>query len=213
MKKKYHKLFYSLVFVAVMFACTKDVGLLTEVEFVLSGENTEAGHVGESLPTTLAVVPEEVMDDYTYTFSYSVESGAGHFEDGQGEVLESGKPYALDGLVKGLVYIGSEEGDHRVRFVAEDPYGFTEELELGYELTEVPATWTATVSGTEVLVGTGTGVTVTLAAGTADTTYERSYRIAEGSGGLTEVDGGGVELDGYVDIVPGSYQYVFTGDT
>ncbi|SHK09630.1 hypothetical protein SAMN04488513_1322, partial [Pseudozobellia thermophila] len=50
-KSTYNKLIHSLVFMTVMFACTKDVGLLTEVEFVLSGENTEAGHVGESLPT------------------------------------------------------------------------------------------------------------------------------------------------------------------
>ncbi|WP_046287286.1 Ig-like domain-containing protein [Zobellia galactanivorans] len=213
MYKNYRPLAYFILMLTVLFACTKDVGLLTEVEFVLSGDNTEEGHVGEPLPTALTVVPEEVLEGYTYNFSYSVESGDGHFEDGQGEVLEPGRAYALDGLAKDLVYIGSEVGDHRVRFVAEDPYGFTEELELDYILTEVPATWTATASDTELLVGGLTTITVTLGnEGTGDVAYERSYGMVEGSGELTLEDGTGLEMDAYVDIVPGTYRYNFMAE-
>ncbi|OWW24558.1 hypothetical protein B4Q04_14670 [Zobellia sp. OII3] len=213
MYKNYRPLAYFILMLTVLFACTKDVGLLTEVEFVLSGDNTEEGHVGEPLPTALTVVPEEVLEGYTYNFSYSVESGDGHFEDGQGEVLEPGQAYALDGLAKDLVYIGSEVGDHRVRFVAEDPYGFTEELELDYILTEVPATWTATASDTELLVGGLTTITVTLGnEGTGDVAYERSYGMVEGSGELTLEDGTGLEMDAYVDIVPGTYRYNFMAE-
>ncbi|MDO6809801.1 DUF5018 domain-containing protein [Zobellia galactanivorans] len=213
MYKNYRPLAYFILMLTVLFACTKDVGLLTEVEFVLSGDNTEEGHVGEPLPTALTVVPEEVLEGYTYNFSYSVESGDGHFEDGQGEVLEPGQAYALDGLAKDLVYIGSEVGDHRVRFVAEDPYGFTEELELDYILTEVPATWTATASDTELLVGGLTTITVTLGnEGTGDVAYERSYGMVAGSGELTLEDGTGLEMEAYVDIVPGTYRYNFMAE-
>ncbi|MDO6519936.1 hypothetical protein Q4562_22040, partial [Zobellia uliginosa] len=112
-----------------------------------------------------------------------------------------------------LQYIGTTVGEHKVRILAEDPYGFTEELELTYTLSEVPATWTATASDTELLVGGLTTITVTLGnGGTGDVAYERSYGMVGGSGELTLEDGTGLEMDAYVEIVPGTYRYNFMAE-
>ncbi|MBU3025506.1 Ig-like domain-containing protein [Zobellia galactanivorans] len=213
MKRLYDKLIYSVVVIAILIACTKQVGLVTEVEFDFVGNNTDTGHINEGLTTVLTVVPEEVLEGYTYSFTYSVESGEGGFEDDKGENLAPGEKHPFSGLTGNLQYIGTTVGEHKVRVLAEDPYGFTEELELTYTLSEVPATWTATASDTELLVGGLTTITVTLGnEGTGDVAYERSYGMVAGSGELTLEDGTGLEMEAYVDIVPGTYRYNFMAE-
>ncbi|OWW24557.1 hypothetical protein B4Q04_14665 [Zobellia sp. OII3] len=213
MKRLYDKLIYSVVVIAILIACTKQVGLVTEVEFDFVGNNTDTGHINEGLTTALTVVPEEVLEGYTYSFTYSVESGEGGFEDDKGENLAPGEKHPFSGLTGNLQYIGTTVGEHKVRVLAEDPYGFTEELELTYTLSEVPATWTATASDTELLVGGLTTITVTLGnEGTGDVAYERSYGMVAGSGELTLEDGTGLEMEADVDIVPGTYRYNFMAE-
>ncbi|MDO6519932.1 hypothetical protein, partial [Zobellia uliginosa] len=87
MSKSYRYPIYFFTMLAILIACTKQVGLVTEVEFDLVGNNTDTGHVNEGLATSLTVVPEEVVEGYTYSFTYSVESGEGGFEDGEGKIL------------------------------------------------------------------------------------------------------------------------------
>ncbi|MRX65950.1 Ig-like domain-containing protein [Maribacter luteus] len=213
MRGIYIKLGYSLAIIAILIACTKQVGLVTEVEFDLSENYTSEGYVNEPLATTLTVVPEELIEGYIYDYRYAVLNGEGHFEDANGEEVPQGERRPFDPLSKSLNYIGSTVGAHTVSVQATDTYGFTEELELTYILSEVPVTWTATISDSELLVGDQTTVTVTLGnEGTGNATYERNYSISTGSGALTQSDGTGVGLDGYEGITPGTYQYGFVPD-
>ncbi|MDO6518100.1 Ig-like domain-containing protein [Zobellia uliginosa] len=195
---------------AILIACTKEVHLLTEVEFDLLGDNTEEGFVNESLAAVLTVSPEEIVEEITYSFKYTVKEGEGFFEDGNGAPLVPGEMYLFEGLSRNLNYIGTEAGGHKVLIQAEDLYGFSKELELVYTLKNVPASWTATTADNELLVGDTTIITVTLGdEGAGYTSYERNYNITVGSGELTKEDGTGLETDTYVQIVPGTYQYNF----
>ncbi|MRX65948.1 DUF5011 domain-containing protein [Maribacter luteus] len=213
MNKKRRSPIYFILMLIILIACTKQVGLVTEVEFDLSENYTSEGYVNEPLATTLTVVPEELIEGYIYDYRYTVLSGEGHFEDANGEEVPQGERRPFDPLSKSLNYIGSTVGAHTVRVQATDTYGFTEELELTYILSEVPVTWTATISDSELLVGYQTTVTVTLGnEGTGNATYERNYSISTGSGALTQSDGTGVGLDGYEGITPGTYQYGFVPD-
>ncbi|MBU2975675.1 Ig-like domain-containing protein [Zobellia sp. B3R18] len=210
MIKSYKYLMYFFMILAILIACNKEVNLVTEVEFDLLGDNTEEGYVNESFATVLTVFPEEILEDITYTFKYTVEVGEGILEDDNGEPLVPGEIYPFDGLSRNLNYISSEAGEHKVLIQAEDSYGFTEKLELTYTLRNVPATWTATAADTELLVGAATTITVTLGdEGSGFTSYERNYNITVGSGEWTEQDGTELETDTYVQIVPGTYQYNF----
>ncbi|WP_282055020.1 Ig-like domain-containing protein [Maribacter luteus] len=213
MNKKRRSPIYFILMLIILIACTKQVGLVTEVEFDLSENYTSEGYVNEPLATTLTVVPEELIEGYIYDYRYTVLSGEGHFEDANGEEVPQGERRPFDPLSKSLNYIGSTVGAHTVRVQATDTYGFTEELELTYILSEVPVTWTATIADSELLVGYQTTVTVTLGnEGTGNATYERNYSISTGSGALTQSDGTGVGLDGYEGITPGTYQYGFVPD-
>ncbi|WP_276166071.1 Ig-like domain-containing protein [Zobellia alginiliquefaciens] len=213
MIKSYKFLMYFVMMLAILIACTKEVNLVTEVEFDLLGDNTEEGYVKESLPTVLTVSPEEILEGITYSFKYTVEEGEGFFEDDNGEPLVPGEMYTFDGLSRNLNYIGSEAGEHKILFQAEDSYGFTEELELMYTFANVPVTWTATAADKELLVGGGTIITVILGdEGAEYTSYDRNYNITMGSGEWTKEDGTGLETDAYVQIVPGTYRYNFVAN-
>ncbi|MBU3024043.1 Ig-like domain-containing protein [Zobellia galactanivorans] len=210
MVKSYRFLVYFFMMLAILIACTKEVNLVTEVEFDLLGDNTEEGYVKESLATVLTISPEEILEEITYGFKYTVEEGEGFFEDDNGEPLAPGEMYLFEGLSQNLHYIGSEAGEHKVLFQAEDSYGFAKELELVYTLENVPATWTATAADEELLVGDETTITVTLGdEGAGYASYERNYKITVGSGEWTKEDGTGLETDTFVQIVPGTYQYNF----
>ncbi|WP_282055021.1 immunoglobulin-like domain-containing protein [Maribacter luteus] len=213
MNKKRRSPIYFILMLIILIACTKQVGLVTEVEFDLSENYTSEGYVNEPLATTLTVVPEELIEGYIYDYRYTVLNGEGHFEDANGEEVPQGERRPFDPLSKSLDYIGSTVGTHKVRIQATDTYGFTEELELTYILSEVPVTWTATIADSELLFGDQTTITVTLGnEGLGNATYERNYQIETGSGALTQSDGTGVGLDGYEAITPGTYQYGFVPD-
>ncbi|CAM3330275.1 Ig-like domain-containing protein [Zobellia roscoffensis] len=213
MSKSYKYSVYFFMMLAVLIACTKEVNLVTEVEFDLLGNHTEEGYVNESLPTVLIVSPEEILEGITYNFKYTVEEGKGFFEDDNGEPLVPGEMHPFDGLSRNLNYIGSEAGEHKILFQAEDSYGFTEELELIYTFANVPVTWTATAADKELLVGGATIITVTLGdEGAEYTSYDRNYNITLGSGEWTKEDGTGLETDAYVQIVPGTFRYNFVAN-
>ena len=98
MKKISKSLLYIFSMLVIIVACTKHVGLLTEVEFSLSEEHTTEGYGNEAMATTVTVVPEEQLEGYEYFYTYKVLSGEGYFEDGNGQVLPEGDKIPFDAL-------------------------------------------------------------------------------------------------------------------
>ncbi len=213
MKKALRKPFYAITTFILLFACTKEIGLLTEVEFELIEEHTVKGYVNQTLPTSVTVIPEADMEGFIYSYVYTVEQGKGYFEDADGIMLPAGENIALNPLSASLVYRGIKKGEHRVVIRAEDNYGFFEEVELVYTIIDVPVIWTATSPVSQIELGKSAPLTVTLVANdeSADTTYERKYGILSGSGDLyLQADGASVDLDTFTAIAPGTYAYNFT---
>ena len=198
----------------VALACTKDVGLITEVEFEIFEEHTSDGFVNQGLPTTFTIVPEEILENYEYNISYEVLQGTGYFEDVEGNKLEAGKGQPMASpFTTSLLYMGAEVGEHRVKISATDNFGFTEEVEIGYNLTNVPARWEASSEFTEIELGKA--VELSLLFEIVNTalavSYEARFELASGSGALSPSEADGYSLDGeYAPIVPGTYPFVFT---
>ncbi|WP_394749128.1 Ig-like domain-containing protein [Spongiimicrobium salis] len=215
MKKFVRPLLRTLWVFLLLLACTKDVGLVTEVEFTLEQRHDNEGFVNAPLTTSFTVVPEALLEGYEYFLTYRIESGEGYFEDSLGDRVPEGEKVALEALSANYRYIGTVDGEHSLRIVAEDNFGFSEETELGYTIRQVPATWTATSEVSRLELGDSAAITITLGAvaNNANATYERNYRIGPGSGSLTEASTTDpLELDTYVPIVPGSYSLVFVPD-
>ena len=200
----------------IALACTKDVGLITEVEFQLLVEHDADGFVNQGLPTTVTIVPEEILDGYVYDITYEVLQGSGYFEDVDGNRWDTGSGKGLpvtSPLITSQLYMGTEVGEHRLKITASDNFGMSEESEISYNIQNVPARWEASSGLREIELGTSADLSLLFEIfDTAqDVTYEARFELATGSGTLAPSEEGGYSPGGeYADIVPGSYPLVFT---
>uniref|UniRef100_UPI00259412C4 hypothetical protein n=1 Tax=uncultured Zobellia sp. TaxID=255433 RepID=UPI00259412C4 len=68
----------------------------------------------------------------------------GHFEDTEGNRVEPGKGWPIsEGLSAPLVYMGSKTGGHRVKITGANNFGISQDIEVSYELSDVPVVWEA----------------------------------------------------------------------
>ena len=206
----------SLFILTLILACTKSIDLKTEVEFSITEQHQAEGYINEDLPTTLTLVPEEILKEFSYSYSYSVSKGGGFFKDDTGEIVEQNAKIALNPLSATMMYVGSKAGEHIVKITAKDNYGFTQEVQLDYTVAEIPPLiWTATSPVQRIELGNSAQITVTLETPEVqtDANYERSYRLISGSGTLTEVSTGAeIDGDGLRPIAPGTYLLNFRPD-
>ncbi|WP_182250245.1 Ig-like domain-containing protein, partial [Cellulophaga baltica] len=195
---------------ALIIACTKEVGLYTEVEFEITEEHEADGFISTPLATFLTITPEELLEDLSYSFSYKINSGAGYFEAVDGTTIEEGVKVSFNPLSSSLDYIPTAIGDHSVTFTASDTFGFTEEITLTYTITNIPVTWTAEGPTDPVLLGSSQSITVTLGneAAVTGATYQRNYSFSEGSGNLYTAapESNTIAVNDFVSIEPGTYQ-------
>ncbi|WP_194524225.1 Ig-like domain-containing protein, partial [Zobellia roscoffensis] len=213
--KKYLKVSvccFSLFLIAL--ACTKEVGLITEVEFELTEQHTAEGFVNQGLPSTFTIVPEEVLEDYEYNITYEILDGEGHFEDMEGNPLESGKGWSMPtGLSAPLLYKGSATGEHRVRITGADNFGISEDIEVMYELSDVPVVWEASSELSQLELEKPVALSLLLETDEAsdDVDYEAIYGFASGSGSLEPSEENGYAPNGeYGPILAGAHPLVFT---
>ncbi len=212
-KKSINKYILSfLTILLVILACTKDVGLYTEVEFELTETHEIEGYINTALATAITVIPEEIVEGYSYSYSYKINSGAGYFEDESGTIISEGDKIALDPLSASLNYIATTVGDHAIVFTATDSFGFAEQVIATYTITNVPVTWTATNPTNQILLGDTETITIVLGSETQteEVTYQRNYSFIEGTGTLTTSEGNNEVLNDLVDIAPGGYELTFT---
>ncbi|WP_158978329.1 Ig-like domain-containing protein [Cellulophaga sp. L1A9] len=205
----------SIAILALIIACTKEVGLYTEVEFEITEEHKADGFISTPLATSITVTPEELVEGYSYTYSYKINTGEGYFQDESGNTIAEGDKIGLNPLSASLNYIATKIGDHSITFTAEDTFGFQEQVTASYAISDVPVSWTATGPSSQVLLGTSQDITLILGSETTGTgvTYERNYSFTQGTGTITSSPSGASEaLNEFVSITPGTYalEYVST---
>ncbi|MBU2997458.1 DUF5018 domain-containing protein [Cellulophaga baltica] len=212
MKSQYKYILSFISILLVILACTKQVGLYTEVEFELTETHVSESYINTALATAITVSPEELVEGYNYIYSYKINNGSGYFEDESGTSISEGEKIALDPLTASLNYIPTEVGDHTIVFTAEDSFGFTEQVIVTYSISDIPVTWTARESTGQLLIGDTETVTIVLGSETEEqeVTYERNYSFTEGTGTLTTSEGVDETLGEFIEITPGTYELEFT---
>ncbi|MFI8604321.1 beta strand repeat-containing protein [Cellulophaga baltica] len=212
MKKfKFLGIYLSLV-LTIIIACTKEVGLYTEVEFEISETHVSDGFINTPLATSITVTPEELVEGYSYTYSYKINSGEGYFQDEAGNAIPEGEKIDLNPLSASLNYIATKIGVHSVTVTAEDTFGFQEQVTASYTISDVPVSWTATGPTGQVLLGSSQDISITLGSETATTgvTYERNYSFSQGTGTITSSPSGANEtLNELINITPGTYTLTY----
>ncbi|WP_024480883.1 PKD domain-containing protein [Cellulophaga baltica] len=202
----------SIALLALIIACTKEVGLYTEVEFEISETHVADGFVNTPLATSITVTPEELVEGYSYTYSYKINTGEGYFEDEFGATIAEGDKIGLSPLSASLNYIATKIGDHSITFTAEDTFGFQEQVTVSYVISDVPVSWTAIGPTGQVLLGSSQDISITLGSETTTTgvTYERNYSFTQGTGTITSSPSGTNEiLNEFVSITPGTYALTY----
>ena len=212
-------LFRTAAFIFSMFtialACTKEIELKTEVEFTITEEHEANGYVGDSLATMVTVIPEVILEEFTYSYAYTVSEGSGHFQNRAGEVLPQNENIPLNSLSATMMYVGTEAGEHTVKIMASDNYGFTEQVDIVYSLSAIPPViWTATSAVQRIELGNSAPIIVNFEKSEAneDINYERRYTMVAGSGTFSNPSAeAGAETDysEYRPILPSSYTLYF----
>jgi len=199
--------------VTIILACTKQIALKTEVEFSVTAQHQAEGYIKEGLPTTVTVVPEEMIEEFSYSYSYAVTQGEGYFMDNTGAVFPQDETIALQPLSAEMMYVGTQAGNHLVKLVATDNYGFSEEIEIDYTVAEIPpVVWTASSPIQRMKLDNTTPITVHFEADLdRGVQYKWRYRLVSGPGRLIEEsDQAEVELAEFRRITPGTYTLNFT---
>lgn len=176
---------YFLGMVLLVISCNKDVGLVTEVEFDVAKQYTSDGFVNEIIPVGLTIIPEEILEDITYSFQYKIE-GSGLLLDATGNELPSEEKIDFNTLDTFFDFSGLEEGNQKVVITVEDSYGFSNEVELLFNISDVPVTWEASSLVTIVELGKTIDILLTLDSETEGTlvSYKGKYNQSSGSGFL-----------------------------
>ncbi|AIY14447.1 DUF5018 domain-containing protein [Cellulophaga baltica] len=212
MKKFKTLAIYLSLVLTIIIACTKEVGLYTEVEFEISETHVADGFINSQLATSITVTPEELVEGYAYSYSYKINTGEGYFQDEAGNTIPEGEKIDLNPLSASLNYIATKIGVHSVTFTAEDTFGFQEQVTASYTISDVPVSWTATGPSGQVLLGSSQDITVILGSETTATgvTYERNYSFTQGTGTITSSPSGTNEtLNELISITPGTYTLTY----
>jgi|GEM_PF-4770276 len=210
--------FTSFIFLTliIILACTKEIGLKTEVEFTLTEQHESSGFVNQNLTTKITVVPEEILEEFKYSYSYLITKGSGYFQNRLGEIFPQGEKIPLNPLSATMMYVGSESGNHVVKITATDNYGFTKDVEIEYTLAKIPPlVWTAASSVKRVELGNSVQITVNFEKSEAnpDVTYVRRYYPISGSGTFNTKSAepeSVVDYSEFSPILPGTYTLEFT---
>ncbi|WP_282133519.1 PKD domain-containing protein [Cellulophaga baltica] len=212
MKNLFKYIFGVLAILVIIIACTKEVGLYTEVEFEISETHVADGFINTPLATSITVTPEELVEGYSYSYFYKINSGEGYYQNESGVTIAEGDKIGLNPLSASLNYIPTTIGDHSLTFTAEDTFGFQEQVTVSYVISDVPVSWTAAGPTGQVLLGSSQDITITLGSETTTTgvTYERNYSFTQGTGTITSSPSGANEtLNELISITPGTYTLMY----
>ena len=213
MKANFRILSHFILMAILAMACTKEVGLFTKVDFELTENHTGEGYINEALPTTITVLPEAEVEGFTYSFSYNVTSGRGHFEYADGTLLGAGEKIPLTPFSASFRYVGFERGEHTVNVKAEDSFGASKELSITYTITDVPVTWTASSTIEKIELGQSAEITLELDSSNSpgNTTYVSAYNISDDNGAFISLpDSTAIALGEFIALEPGMRKILFT---
>ncbi len=202
----------------LLWACNKEINLITNVEYDVETQYTEGGFTQEALATEIKLMPE-VLDypGFEYYLQYEVLSGEGYFVNTAKERVPDMTEMQLDATSEYTVnwnYIGTKPGKHSIKLYTRDNFEKQQVYKLVYDIKPVDVTWTATTAVTEAKAHDTIPIVLNLVNTTADFATEFTYSInlAEGSGRFIDATNKALEIGSSLAIQEGQTTIRFIPD-
>ena len=192
--KKYIVL--SFVCALAILSCTKELDIIYSFAFNLEINAEDTAVINYQERTRVTIIPEKIVTDNYYEYSYSIVQGTGFFEDLAGGALSENTWYMTDGLILELDFIGSDLGNVEIELIVRDKEGLEETITITFDVIHNPFIWEVTTPETEVPINIPSPFSMMLENIGRDksVTYETVIYFTQGGGELFVIDDSGNEI-------------------
>jgi len=219
MKSLYLGLAMVGMYAVLIFSCTtKEINLITTIDFELTSSNTPNGFVKDSLETTIIITPQSVAySGFDYFTKYSIVDGEGYFVTVGNTIVPQDEEVQLslesDTYAAHWVYIGTTPGTHTIKISARDNHNHYKEANMVYEVQPVPLLWEVSSPQTMAQVNDTIPLTLQLENQSkgVELTFEHSISISEGEGVLLTTDKKPIAWDTSLEIEAGILSLYYIG--
>ena len=201
------------------FACTKEADITFSFPFDLTKSHEEIATINYKEPTFIRIVPEQIVTDNVYQFTYIVTDGEGYLRyAGQDQLMEN-TPHTCESFELDFEFIGTEIGIVKIALTVTDLDDRIETIELLYNVVHNPFEWEANATSTDVTINQLTPLTLLLNNTGEDesVTYVSNITFLQGAGTLFYTDDNGsstleIEQGISYEIEEGAHLYNLTLD-
>jgi len=211
MRTPYTLLSAIILLLGIAIGCTtKEINLITNIDFELTTSNAEGGFVKDSLTTNLVITPQSVAyPGFQYFTKYTITQGEGYFVAVDNTLIPIEEDIRLNLEDKTYAtnwkYIGTTAGNHSIRIEVRDNYERYKEANLVYEIKPIEVLWE--VSSPQTMAKVNDTIPLTLLLENLPEvalTYERIIGINEGAGILLAADKKPITLNTPTTITAGT---------
>lgn len=198
---------YFIITLVTILSCTKHVDTIISIDYKINEDFVNEGFINSSLPTTINIVPIQILDGFDYFVKYEIESGKGFYSSGS-NIISNNEFVPLTNLNFIADYVPLSPGEHKIKFTIKDEANLSKSINLIYSISNLNLEWTATTELSEAIIGQEIPITLTFANKTSNSSsiFYHTIQITNGAGNLSN-DLGGVELNKKTSIIPNIHNF------
>lgn len=128
------KIFLIAILLSAINSCEPlEVEINDKFNFTVEADSDSSIKVNTELPITIKIVPERVITETTYNFSYQNSLGQGILYH-QGNRLETNQEYSINIQANDFSFISETIGDHKIALTFIDSNENTKEVDLSFNV-------------------------------------------------------------------------------
>lgn len=202
MKKQLLKILSALFLGAIIiYGCTQEIEVLESFDFTLETEIKEEGFMLENTGSNFKIIPERIVDDTDYFFSYRVRKGAGKFniinedddltklDSGYVKVLKQDSLYPLKKLIFDANYYSEKIGLNIIDIKVTDNKGREKKARLKLNVIYAPFSFDVKKTTNDYPIGSQTPFVLTLLnKKEGDQKFEVKYDVFDADGTFLKIN-------------------------
>jgi hypothetical protein len=123
-----------LIILIIVISCEPiEVQVQDSFDFQIKSEYLVVNKIETEIPTILNIIPERIVEDTNYSFSYKIFEGDGFFKLGN-TILVPEQEYEIEDLQLDLKYTGEIDGEHKITTTLTDSKGLSKNHLVAYQI-------------------------------------------------------------------------------